>query len=90
MHGNHYFLNDDHTTRECTVEEWANQLDDLSRKDKKHLACDDINGFRVSTVWLGLNHNYFVGEPLIFETMVFPDNSFSEQYALDIRLGMMP
>lgn len=27
---------------------------------------------RVSTVWLGLNHNYFPGgRPLIYETMVF-------------------
>lgn len=25
----------------------------------------------VSTVWLGFNHNYFDGPPLIFETMVF-------------------
>jgi hypothetical protein len=26
---------------------------------------------RVSTVWLGLNHNWFPGELRIFETMVF-------------------
>ncbi|WP_064442289.1 hypothetical protein [Hoyosella altamirensis] len=26
----------------------------------------------VSTIWLGINHNYFGhGEPLIFETMIF-------------------
>lgn len=30
------------------------------------------DGKWVSTVWLGLNHNYGVGSPLIFETMVFP------------------
>lgn len=30
------------------------------------------NGMLVSTVWLGLNHNYGDGPPLIFETMVFP------------------
>lgn len=30
------------------------------------------NGIRVSTVWLGLDHNFGEGLPLIFETMVFP------------------
>lgn len=31
------------------------------------------NGYRVSTVWLGLNHRFgALGPPLIFETMVFP------------------
>lgn len=29
------------------------------------------NGFYVSTVWLGANHNYSDGPPLIYESMVF-------------------
>lgn len=29
------------------------------------------NGLLVSTVWLGVNHQYGGGPPLIFETMVF-------------------
>lgn len=37
------------------------------------------DGRIVSTVWLGLDHNYEkTGEPLIFETMVFPS---SNEYA---------
>lgn len=28
-------------------------------------------GISVSTVWLGLNHNWSGGVPLIFETMIF-------------------
>ena len=36
------------------------------------------NGYRVSTVWLGLDHNHWGGPPLIFETMVFPIDSFDE------------
>lgn len=32
-----------------------------------------IRGYMVSTVWLGLDHNFFGGgAPLIFETMIFP------------------
>ena len=46
-----------------------------------HLA-DDV---RVSTVWLGLNHNFsFTGPPLIFETMVFgmdDDEDWQWRYA---------
>ena len=33
---------------------------------------DDIGPYWVSTVWLGMDHNFFGhGPPLIFETMVF-------------------
>ena len=34
----------------------------------------------VSTVWLGLDHNYDGGKPLIFETMVFPKGEWLERY----------
>lgn len=40
----------------------------------------------VSTVWLGLNHNYGSGRPLIFETMVFGgelDNEMDRYSTLD-------
>ncbi len=31
-----------------------------------------LNGFKISTTWLGLNHNFGgFGPPLIFETMIF-------------------
>lgn len=31
----------------------------------------EVGEATVSTVWLGLDHNFFGGPPLIFETMVF-------------------
>lgn len=51
----------------------------------KRIAETTLNsGRRVSTVWLGLNHNFDVsGPPLIFETMVFP--SEKEWSELDCR-----
>lgn len=33
---------------------------------------------RVSTVWLGIDHNFGIGAPLIFETMVFHPRDSSE------------
>ena len=35
------------------------------------VSVDTIEGQRVSTVWLGLDHRFDEGPPLIFETMIF-------------------
>lgn len=67
---NTFYLNQDHTYRPCSLQEWANQFEEIN----KHVADEIINDMRVSTVWLGLNHNHFnLGNPLLFETMVFTD-----------------
>lgn len=53
-----------------TLMEWASRLE--SRGTDKRVAETTLpNGRWVSTVWLGLNHNFGRGRPLIFETMVF-------------------
>jgi hypothetical protein len=41
-----------------------------------------VNGKYVSTVFLGMDHNYHnFGSPILFETMVFPEKgNFSEIY----------
>lgn len=71
----HYYLNEDHTYRPCTLLEWSNQLQVMNSNGTKHVADDDVKGYRVSTVWLGLDHNHFglldEGRPHVFETMVF-------------------
>ena len=37
------------------------------------------DGKRVSTVWLGINYNFtYHNPPLMFETMVFPQDSWGE------------
>mgnify|MGYP000541211467 CR=1 FL=1 len=51
----------------------------------KRVAEDHIADVRVSTVWLGLNHNYHRGgPPMIFETMVFGGDNidlFCDRYS---------
>ncbi len=44
---------------------------------KRHVADEEISGIRISTVFLGLDHNFSrKGDPLLFETMVFlPDGT---------------
>lgn len=48
--------------------EWAELFEDDSYK---RVALDEIGDVQVSTVWLGLDHNWADGPPIIFETMVF-------------------
>ena len=40
--------------------------------DYRRVAEDTIGSYWVSTVWLGIDHSWGEGPPLIFETMVFP------------------
>jgi len=49
-----------------TFEVWA-QAFSLPR----HVGHTQVGGVTVSTVWLGIDHAYGGGPPLIFETMVF-------------------
>jgi hypothetical protein len=52
-----------------TAEEWMK----LSARSYRRVASTDLpDGRWLSTVWLGIDHNYGVGRPLIFETMLFP------------------
>jgi hypothetical protein len=57
--------------------------------DYKAVAQHWVRGWMVSTVWLGIDHNFTrSGPPVIFETMIFPpgdaapegEGIFSEQY----------
>ena len=53
-----------------TMELWAGMLGRLEKKRVAETTLPD--GKWISTVWLGLNHQYGDGPPLIFETMAFP------------------
>lgn len=74
-----YYLNKDHTTRRCTLEEWAAQYEEMAKTDTKHVGEDFIERKHISTVWLGMDHSYWGGRPKLFETMIF-DNNFDDEY----------
>lgn len=50
------------------MEDWGRLLSDF---DYCVIEKTPLYGTQISTVWLGLNHQYTDGPPLIFETMVF-------------------
>lgn len=43
----------------------------LKDYDYRVVAVTEVSSYRVSTVWLGVDHSFGRGEPLIFETMIF-------------------
>ena len=55
--------------RPCSLRQWATLME---KPGVRFIAKTNVGPFRVSTVWLGLDHGFgYPGPPLIFETMVF-------------------
>lgn len=76
-----YKLDDNKNVIPCSAEEWEKLREEMFMNATKHIADDEINDKRISTVWLGLDHK-FVGsnKPHVFETMVFTGDSGIEDY----------
>ncbi len=51
----------------ASLMEWASWFETADR----HVAQSEVNGKRVSTVFLGIDHSFGAGPPLLFETMIF-------------------
>ena len=67
----YYVLDKDCIPQEATLEEWA----EFFEKDDRFIARYERDGYLVSTVFLGLDHNWSgKGPPVLFETMVFSDD----------------
>ena len=70
----HYVL-DGHNAVPAGLMEWAAMME---RRDR-HVAITKIGTSEVSTVFLGLDHSFGCGPPLLFETMVFGGPMDQEQ-----------
>lgn len=78
-----YYILDGHTPVESDCYAWAKWLETRKGEEGWRVGHHVADGIEVSTVFLGLNHNWGDGEPLIFETMVFggPLDSEQERYS---------
>lgn len=66
----HWILNDDHSLTGVDLMTWAKWLEE--NRARKIVKQETVGEYWISTVFLGLNHNYGPsGPPLLFETMVF-------------------
>lgn len=60
--------------------EWARWFE---RAENRRVAETNLpNGIMVSTVFLGLDHNFYGGPPVLWETMIFggPHDQYQERY----------
>lgn len=58
--------------------EWARWID---KRSNKVVANDVVNRFRISTVFLGIDHGFDDGAtPVLFETMIFPEDSWEDLF----------
>lgn len=67
-----YKLDENKNAIPCSTKEWGEQREEMSKNNTKHVAEETIGDYWISTVWLGLDHQWHdYGAPLIYETMVF-------------------
>ena len=52
---------------EPDLHKWEKWLE----KSDRHIARDEIGDVTVSTVFLGIDHSWGDGDPILFETMIF-------------------
>ena len=62
-----YILKGKKVVKETDLMKWAEWFQTANL----HVARTTIGKIFVSTVFLGLNHNFGMGKPLLFETMIF-------------------
>lgn len=69
----HHFILVDRKVQKATLHEWAAFFE---KSADRTVARTEVDGFLVSTVFLGLDHNYSDdGPPILWETMVFGGNT---------------
>ena len=70
----HYILDDDHQAVAVDLMTWARWFE----VEKRRVAETRTDLFWISTVFLGLDHQYGKGPPLLFETMIFERNKVTK------------
>jgi hypothetical protein len=73
---NYYILNGHDVEAVDDVLVWGKMYENF---EARKVAITEIGDVRVSTVFLGMNHNWGDGPPLLFETMVFGGKLDQEQ-----------
>ena len=72
-----YTLDDKNNPVPCSLDEWGKYFKHDFKENKRRVAEDRIGEYYISTIFLGVDHNFFeVGPPLVFETMVFKDDDY--------------
>jgi hypothetical protein len=70
----YYILDDEHQPVKCGLMRWSRWFHNEQRS-KGIVGSTETELYRVSTVFLGLDHGWGDGPPVLFETMVFDKKS---------------
>jgi len=80
----------DRSGNAISFRDWARLRAYAHKNEDKYIrvAADEVDDYWISTVWLGMDHSYGRGPPLIFETMVF-NRSYPDRPRLpsDVEVG---
>lgn len=72
-----YRLDENKNAIPCSIEVWGKQIEEMKKNKTKHVAYEKIDDKRISTVWLGLDHQWCDnGKPLLYETMIFNKDAY--------------
>ncbi len=78
MDSHKYILIDKKVVEEPDLYKWGAWMED--NREFLHVGDDSSNGYRISTIFLGLNHQYGEGPPLLYETMIFKNGDWQHLY----------
>lgn len=65
----HWYILDGHTPVASDPTAWAIWFE--ANQDTRVVRQEKVNGAAISTVFLGIDHSYGDGPPILFETMIF-------------------
>ena len=79
MSDKYILAEDGQTPVACDLMTWALWFE----RSKRIVAQDVIDGVKISTVFLGMDHSFGSGPPLLWETMIFggEHNEYQERYS---------
>lgn len=78
-----YILNAAGEPEPADLMTWAEWFE--TSGDARRVARDTIGDVTISTVFLGLNHNFGEGPPILFETMIFDGGDDERQWRYSTR-----
>lgn len=77
-----WILDEDHNPKTVTVREWSEWYEAASKdgREARRVASTETATMWVSTVFLGINHQFGDGPPILFETMIFTREEYPKEF----------
>lgn len=70
-----YTLDENNNPTPCSLMEWGELFETEEGRKKKQIDFTEIDGYTISTVFLGIDHGFdLTKKPILFETMIFYRN----------------